>query len=226
MPEQWIFRGEGTGQSRIDRAPPDKQDRVRQRLQHLRQFHDTGGGLWTMMANGGDPYELARLGLQEAVALHIGFGKSSISFLSFSESEETACRYAGMPQDRSTVRGLEGNPADNWDYTACVIFKFRIDLRKPAGIPGVYTLEYTPGHSAFVINGREYLLSMPSASRDTRYWDALQRAKDDAEWLVAPADRIDGETLSALLRKCEHLVAKHYVPADCVPDYGSSATFL
>jgi len=227
MSEQWLFRGEGAGQARIDRAPPEKVHIVRQRLQFLRQFHITGGGLWTMMANGGDPYELARLGITEAVSRHIAFGKSSINFLSFSAFEERARVYAGMPEDRSTLRLWEGDPTESWDHTECLIFRLRIDDRRPTGTTGVYRLEYAPGFNAFLVDGREYLLGMPLHTQDARYWDALNRANADSEWLVAPADRIEnGQTLSALLRKCENLVAHHYVPADCAPDYGSSAVFL
>jgi hypothetical protein len=105
-----IYRGESVSDGRPNRA----------RVEVIRRFHKTGQGLWTEMANNGDPYRVVSLGLLEATRKHVAFdarlGKTH--FLSFSADESRALFYAGAHEhDQDDVVAADRSEDDVWPHT-------------------------------------------------------------------------------------------------------------
>jgi hypothetical protein len=210
----YLFRGESLSPYRSDRK----------RVDFIEQFHQTGAGLFTMLANGGNPYLVERIGLHQAIRNHIvPDGKlNGTHFLSFSASEERASFYA-TNRHPTTVDVLRADLSDAtlWGWTAYVLFRLDVANKSPhENTPGFYRLDYARNCRALLVDAITYLSNSPAT--DAHHAEALRCARRDAEWLVLPLDAIEDGTRSALLRKGPELVAQHYVDADyfATPDTG------
>jgi hypothetical protein len=211
--DQVLFRGESLSPLRGER------------ISWLKRFHRAGEGLWTQLANSGNPYAVTQLGLLEAVRLHIGlpdlFAKTH--FLSFTANEATALRYAQSPapQDPDDI-DKAGRWDETWNYTRYCVFRLQVQAREQIG-PGIFQLRYNSGANlAVLIKATEYLAALPSGLREgPRFADAVAFATADSEWLVLPADLVDKDTLSACLHKGSDLDVDHYVESAFHIDGGS-----
>lgn len=200
-----VYRGESVSDTRPNQA----------RVEVIRRFHKTGQGLWTEMANNGDPYKVVSLGLLEATRKHVAFdlrlGKTH--FLSFSADQSRALFYAGAhDHDENEVVSADRAEDDVWPYTRYAVFQFDISRRMAVnGLPGVSTVRYGGTHTAFAIDVVAFLQSQSKTGSEVNHQVALQNASTDSEWLILPADPLTDGTLSALLHKSDELTAKHFV---------------
>jgi hypothetical protein len=196
----------------------------------VKRFHRPGQGLWTQLANGGNPYQLATLGLRQAIASHVTpdgrFGLTH--FLSFSASEDRARHFAcdRFPTAEEPVEaGRSGD--DLWPHTEFLIFSFDVSSRTAVpDLPGLFSLSYAGGHRAAIIDVVAYLRSQSSRQYNAQYAQALQSAQVDREWLVLPFDTIGDGTLSALLLKSDELDAKHFVEPSYFIDHAGGSGFI
>lgn len=200
-----IYRGESVSDARANRA----------RVEVIRGFHKTGQGLWTEMANSGDPYKVVSLGLLEAARKHVAFdlGLGKTHFLSFSADESRALFYSGAHDyDEDEVVLADRAEDDVWPHTRYAIFQFDISRRTAVGgLPGVSTVQYGGTHTGFAIDVVAFLRSQSNVGSEANHQVALQNASTDSEWLILPSDPIPDGTLSALLHKSDELTAKHFV---------------
>jgi len=204
-----LYRGESLSARRLESVEG------RTRVDEVRKFHLTGQGLWTRLANGGNPYAIQQFGLAEGVGRHIARPEtfSKTHFLSFTSQESVALRFACSPpvEDPDDVAKAIGSD-EEWQFTKYAVFKLRASERERLS-EGIYRLRYNTGaNTAILIDAVEYLVGLPrSVTDDDKFRQALALARNDAEWLVLPADVIPDGTLSAFLRKGSDLEVDHYV---------------
>jgi hypothetical protein len=203
----------------------DTESRPRERVAWIKRFHETGQGLWSQLANCGNPYAVAQFGLLDAVTRHVGAPASFLRthFLSFTSDEAVALRYARNPPPDEPDIDKASYPDDSWEHTHYVVFRLNISQRQLVE-PGVYRLAYNQGaHQALLIDVPDYLTAMAPQSADAApLQEARKNAARDREWLVLPAELIPDGTLSALLHKGSDLEAEHYVSSSFFTDRGSA----
>jgi hypothetical protein len=206
---QVLYRGESFSTARPDPL----------RVREVRLFHVAGQGLFTKLANGGNPYELLTLGLDQAIRSHVTGRFDFTHFLSFSASEECALVFANNLLSEQEIEGAVDrgwSGAELWPDTKFALFSLDVKAREPtAGLPGCFSLAYDGGHHhALLIDAAEYLGNRNSSDLQTT--GALENAKRYQEWLVLPTDPLSDGSLSALLVRSEEFTVRQFVDHDSI----------
>jgi hypothetical protein len=175
-------------------------------------------GILSRLPAGGDPTYVTRVGIWGAAQHHVKpvgmteeqFYRTS-SFLSFSESRDTALRFAVGNPPRELL------PCPEY-FEEAVLFELDITARRDTGTPGVFLLQYfcdydlvRPNlptedeaysalevsceycaekrrlHTLLLINVSHFLKAYPNSGTRQK---ALEYAISDQEWLVYPIDPI------------------------------------
>ena len=159
-------------------------------------------GLFTKLINKGDPAYISKVGLLEAIRIHIAPKTvtdevlwSQSSFSSFSESLERALHFAADGEPNDLILGNEGR-GDKQRY----LFTLDISARKATSHKGIFSLAYycdlirceycvpeKKEHHLLLIDVVTYLSENESFARNQ---DALKNARRDSEWLLLPIDYI------------------------------------
>lgn len=194
----------------------------------LREVHNIG--LFSKLANGGDPYGIIKEGYANRLQIHIGKTWDKTHFLSFSQDVNRAIHFSKGKDDPAALGNITADgfrfPSEqsSWEHTICILVKLEIskDQIRPLCLPyeGVYNLGYNEDfNNALIIDAVVFLNSLPTEERLPSFDNILRSANTDSEWIILPTDPLPpqfGQDIgnSALLANGSEMDVLHYFDDD------------